>query len=362
MKKKKIALALQGGGAHGAFTWGILEKLLEENVLDIRGFCGTSVGAITAALTVYGIQKKGTQGAIDLLGKFWKELSVSTYFTMPHASWIDNHVFHGNLDYSPQYRFLSSLTNYMSPYQFNPLDVNPLRDIIGKLVDFEEIKHSRIKLFVSATKVKDGSCKVFSLEDMSLNAVLASSCLPTLSKAIEVDGHFYWDGGYTGNPPIYPLIHGTDAKDILLVQINPIRTDEIPMEVSEITDRVNEISFNATLMAEMHMINKGFDMNGKENDTRFQLIPADGWLKDLNFSSTMNISMEFLNRLRMRGREAAAEWIENDLSMVGVESSPLITEFFGQRESKWEDEMIHKPARHLKACPIGEDPCKNFNL
>ncbi|HXC06635.1 MAG TPA: patatin-like phospholipase family protein, partial [Bacteroidia bacterium] len=341
MKKKKIALALQGGGAHGAFTWGILEKLLEENALNIRGLCGTSVGAITAALAVYGIQKNGPKGALDLLQKFWKELSIATVFSMPQPTWMDNQLFHGNLDYSPQYRFFNGFTNYLAPSQFNPLNINPLRDIVGRLIDFEELKQSRIKLFVSATRVRDGSCKVFSLPDVSLDAVMASACLPSLSKAAEVKGEFYWDGGYTGNPPIYPLIHGTDAKDILLVQINPIKTDRIPQSVSEITDRVNEISFNANLMAEMRMINKGYDMNGKLNDTRFHIIPADKWLHDLNFSSTLNISWEFLNRLRMRGREAASEWLEHDLDRVGKESSPLLTEFFGETESSWEHEMIH---------------------
>ena len=357
MKKKRISLALQGGGAHGAFTWGVMEKLLEENVLDIRGFCGTSGGAVTSALIVHGIQRNGTKGAIELLKKFWKEVSLSSLFVMPQASWVDNHIFHGNMDYSAPYRFFNSLTNYIAPHQFNPLDVNPIRDILTRLIDFEELPKSRMKLFVSATKIKDGSCRVFSLPEITLNALLASTCLPNLSKPIEVNGDYYWDGGYTGNPPMYPLIHGTDAKDILLVQINPVRTDEVPSATSEITDRVNEISFNAALMAEMRMIHKGYDLDGKLTDTRFQIIPADRWLKELNFSSTMNTSWPFLNRLRERGREAATEWIEEELSLVGKESSPIVADLFGHKEKVWAEEMIHQPARHLKECPIGEDPC-----
>jgi NTE family protein len=359
MKKEKIALALQGGGSHGAFTWGVMEKLLEEEVLDIRGFCGTSVGAINSAMIVHGFQKNGHQGAIELLGKFWKEISQVSAFVMPQGNWIDNNLFNGNLDFSFAYQTFNYLGNYFSPYQFNPLNINPLKSILLKLIDFEELKKSDIKLFVAATNVKKGCCKVFSLSEISVNALLASACLPYLSQAIEIDGEFYWDGGYSGNPPIYPLIYGTDSKDILLIQINPIWSKNLPKEVSEIADRMNEISFNASLKAEMRMITMGYELEGALKNVYFQLIQSDGVLDDLNFSSKINTSWEFLNRLRKLGRQSAEKWITNEMKFVGKKSSDLIKEMFGYVEEDWFYEMVKKPAQHLKAHPIKNESEKN---
>jgi len=353
MKKEKIAFALQGGGAHGAFTWGVMEKLLEEEVLDIRGFCGTSVGAVNSALIIHGLQKNGVKGAIDLMEKFWKKISLVSAFFLPQPSWVDNHVFNGNMDFSPAYLAFTYWQGYLSPYQFNFFNINPLKDILSELIDFEEIKKSKIKLFVAATNVKKGSCKVFSLDDISLDALIASTCLPFLSQSIEVDGEFYWDGGYSGNPPIYPLIYGTDSKDILLIQINPMWIDEVPRSASEITDRINEISFNANLKAEMRMLNRGYDLEGQVKDVFMQIIISDNILNDLNTSSKINTSWDFLNRLRRAGRSAAEVWIKNEMSFVGKKTSPIINKMFGFVEEDWMKEMIEKPTHHLKNNPIG---------
>jgi NTE family protein len=359
MKKEKISIALQGGGAHGAYTWGIMEKLLEEDILDIRGFCGTSVGAVNSALIVHGLQKKGTAGAIELLEKFWREVSLTT-ITLPPFNWLDNHVFHGNMDKSPYYQVFSFMINHFSPYQFNPFNINPLANILEKLIDFEELRTSKIKLFVAATKVTSGSSKVFYLPEITLDAILASCCLPYLYQSVEINGEYFWDGGYTGNPPIYPLIYGTDAKDVLLIQINPLREKEIPKEVTEIKDRVNEISFNISLMAEMRMITQGYDIEGEIKNVFFQIIPADEMLADLNFSSKMNTSWEFLNDLRQLGREAATNWLKSNLQFVGKKTSPVIKDLFGFVEENWLHEMIKKPARHLKENPIPQKTEKSF--
>jgi NTE family protein len=358
MKKEKISLALQGGGSHGAYTWGIMERLLEEEVLDIRGFCGTSVGAVNSTIIVYGIQKNGVQGAIDLLEKFWKEVSLTSRFLLPNSSWIDNHFFYGNMDFSPYYQTFNYLINHFSPYQLNPFDINPLKQILLKLIDFDELKESKIKLFVAATNVKNGTSKVFSLQDLTIDSVLASTCLPYLYQAVEINGEYYWDGGYTGNPPIYPLIYGTDAKDVLLIQINPFRNKKVPKQVAEIKDRVNEISFNATLMAEMRMIMQGYDVGGKIKNIYFQMIPSDNVLDKFDFSSKLNTSWEFLNNLRQLGRASAETWLKKDLKLVGNKSSPLIEDFFGYIEENWLHEMVRKPARHLEEHPIGEDTTK----
>ena len=350
MKKRKISFALQGGGSHGAFTWGVMEKLLEEDVLDIRGFCGTSAGAINSAIIVHGLQKNGNKGALDLLEKFWTEISkISTFIT---PSWIDNNLFNGNMDFSPTYQAFNYFKEYLSPYQFNPLNINPLQDVLLKLIDFEKLKESNIKLFVSATNVKKGSCKVFCTTDISLNALLASASLPYLYQAVEVDGEYYWDGGYTGNPPIYPLIYGTDSKDILLVQLNPIWSKKIPKNMSNITDRVNEITFNESLKAEMRMITRGYGIEGQIKDTYFHLISSDSFIDDLDFSSKINTSWEFLNRLREQGRTAAEKWIKEDLQFVGKKSSESINKMFGYIDEDWLHEMVHKPSKHLRECPM----------
>ncbi|HKC69352.1 MAG TPA: patatin-like phospholipase family protein, partial [Bacteroidia bacterium] len=225
-------------------------------------------------------------------------------------------------------------------------------NILERLIDFEELRTSKIKLFVTATKVNTGSSKVFHLPEITLDAVLASTCLPYLYQSIEINGEHYWDGGYTGNPPIYPLIYGTDAKDVLLVQINPLREKTIPKQVSEIKDRVNEISFNISLMAEMRMITQGYGIEGEVKDVYFQIIPADEILADLNFSSKMNTSWEFLNNLRQLGRQVATDWLKNDLQFVGKKSSPVIKDIFGYVEETWLHEMVKKPAQHLKQKPI----------
>src|ERR1019366_1045715 len=251
MHKKKIALALQGGGSHGAFTWGILERLLEEDMFNIRGMCGTSAGAMNAAIAIYGLHVNGNQGAIDLLEKFWKRIANGSAYSPVQPSWFEGNLYPGGLDYSPGYQMFNYITSVFSPYDLNPLDINPIKDILLDLIDFDELKKSEVGLFVSATNVKTCKPKVFNLAEMSADALLASACLPLVFKAVEINGEFYWDGGYMGNPPIYPLIDGTDSSDILILKVNSVVIKEVPKTIKEINDRINEISFNNSLMAEM---------------------------------------------------------------------------------------------------------------
>jgi NTE family protein len=347
MKKKKISIALQGGGAHAAFTWGVMEKLLEEDLLDIRGFSGTSAGAVTSVLITHGLQKNGTRGACEMLELFWKEIAAGSALGLTPPNWLENHFFNGNLDFTPWYQSFNNLLNLFSPYQFNPLGINPLRNILGEMIDFDQLKQSHVKLFVAATKVKDGSLKIFCLPEINLDVLLASTCLPYLTQSAEVDGEFYWDGGYTGNPPIYPLIYGTDSKDIMLIQLNPIVRDQLPESVTEIQNRINEISFNASLEAEMRMLMRGYDLAGKVKDTFFHLITVDQLFKDLNFSSKLNTSWEFLNRLREEGHKAAELWLKTDFPLVGNANSPLLNKM-GAAEEHWLEQMVHNPAKHLK--------------
>jgi len=345
MKKKKITLALQGGGAHGAYTWGVLEKLLEEDVLDFRGICGTSAGAANAVVMVHGLQKGGNKGAIELLEKFWKEVSISTStYIWPAQQFLDNNLFKGNMDYSPYYQFFSYVTGHLSPSQFNPMGINPFEAILDKLIDFEELKTSDVKLFAGATNVRTGSPKVFSLPEMSVKALLASTCLPTIFKTVEINKEYYWDGGYSGNPPIAPLIYGTDCSDVLLIQIIPLNRDKVPVSVTEISNRVNEISFNTALRTEMRMLMHKEVLAKSEKKAYFHWISSNHLFNELDFSSTLNTSWDFFNRLRKAGRTAAMHWLESDLAHVGNKTCPMLEELFGQVEKDWMFEMVHKPA------------------
>lgn len=335
MEKKKIALALQGGGSHGAFTWGILERLIEEDIFDIRGMCGTSAGAMNAAVATYGMHVNGNKGAIDLLEKFWKRVSASSQFSPMQPNWLEGSLYPGGLDYSPGYQMFNLVTSVFSPYDLNPLDVNPFKEVLLDLIDFDELKKSDRELFVCATNVKKCKPKVFGLSEMSVDALLASACLPQVFKAVEIDGESYWDGGYMGNPPIYPLIDGTDSNDILILKVNTVEIDEVPKTTKEINDRINEISFNNSLMAEMRMVyfkekifNLGYDLRGRLRRIHFHRISADNVLHDLTLSSKYNITWDFLNHLRERGRASAEEWIENHAQDVESKSSFDIKKVF----------------------------------
>lgn len=335
MDKKKIAIALQGGGSHGAFTWGILERLLEENLLDIRGLCGTSAGAMNAAMVAYGLHTGGSEGAIRMLEKFWRKVSHASLFSPMQPTWFDHAGHPADWMFSWGFHWFNFMTQTFSPYQFNPHDINPLRDILLDLIDFEELRKSETRLFVCATNVKTCKPKVFQLHEMTVDALLASACLPQLYKAVEVNGAYYWDGGFMGNPPIYPLIDHTDSNDILLLKVNPVTIEEVPTTVSEIQDRINDISFNSSLMAEMRMVyfkekifKMGINLRGRLRKIHFHEISADHAMKDFSLASKFNASWTFLQTLRNLGRQSANQWIESHYKQVDKESSIDIRRVF----------------------------------
>src|SRR5688572_28900606 len=209
MKKKSLKLALQGGGAHGAFTWGVLDRLLDDDRIEIEALVGTSAGAMNAAVTAYGLGLGGPAKAKELLESFWRKSSEAGKKGPLQPSPIDKLFSIGNMDFSPMYHFFNSLSQVMSPYQLNPSNMNPLRDLIAEVVDFEALRANKTaaKLFICATNVKNGRIRVFNKDEVTPDAVMASACLPFLFQAVEVDGNYYWDGGYCGNPPIFPLIY-----------------------------------------------------------------------------------------------------------------------------------------------------------
>jgi NTE family protein len=331
-KAKHVGLALQGGGAHGAFTWGVLDRLLEEENIIADGICGTSAGAINAVVTAYGLHIGGKEKAKELLEQLWRKISNSGS-VMFKPSMMDKFFSGGDMYNSFGYMFFNSMTQMFSPYQFNPSNTNPLREILTDLVDFEELKHyNKKKLFVCATNVKTNRARVFSNKEISVEAVLASACLPQFFQAIEIDGQHYWDGGYMGNPPLFPLIENTAVTDLLLIKINSINIDEVPTTARDISDRINEISFNSSLINEMHLIHyrnelvrKGIQLDEDKDVVSREIfvhsISAHEALGHLKYSSKMNTSWEFLSDLKNKGRLYAEKWLENEFHLVGLKSS-----------------------------------------
>lgn len=335
-KKKKISLALQGGGAHGAFTWGVLEKLLEDGRIEIEALCGTSAGAMNSVIVAYGLQTGGRKGAIALLEKFWMRVSQQQQFSILQPSFLDKKCGNGRLDYSPIYKMFDFYSMLYSPYQFNPTDYNPLRDTLLEFVDFEALrKNTAIKLFACATNVRTSRAKIFDMSEISVDAVLASACLPFLFKAVEIDGEHYWDGGYMGNPPIFPLIDGAESADILLVQINPIKIDKVPKSAEEIRDRINTLSFNSSLMHEMRRVNfvqkmlsDGYNMHGILRNLRIHNINPEVALGSLGASSKMNADWNFLQKLRQLGHAMATDWLRTNFDDIGINSTCDVKEIF----------------------------------
>jgi NTE family protein len=333
-----INLALQGGGAHGAFTWGVLDRLLEDGRLAVEGISGTSAGAMNAAVLAYGLARGGADGAREALADFWDRVAVAAAFSPIKPSPLDRWLSIGNMDFSPSWIAFDNLTRMLSPYEFNPLNLNPLREVLCEVVDFdwlgEQCARDVVKLFLCATNVKTCKIHVFKGREVSAEAVLASACLPFLFHAVEIDGAAYWDGGYMGNPPIFPLIYDTQCSDVLLVQINPVNIDEVPKRAHDIVDRVNEVGFNSSLMRELRtiafvtrLIDEGrLDME-RYKRLNMHAIEAEDELAKLTVSSKLNADRDFLKWLFALGRRRAEAWLERDVDKVGRESSLDLQKF-----------------------------------
>jgi NTE family protein len=327
---KTINLALQGGGAHGAFTWGVLDKLIEDGRIDVDGLCGTSAGAMNAVVYAYGKMTGDRDGARQALHDFWKRISdagmlyspVRALPELPLPGWSEQ------FGVAATHWMFESFTRMFSPYQFNPANFNPLRHVLESVVDFEQLKQCDCtNLFLCATNVRSGKVKVFRNAELSANAVLASACLPFLFQAVEIDGEHYWDGGYMGNPVLYPLFYHTTPSDIVVVHVNPIYREKVPTTPVEIANRVNEISFNSSLMREMRavefasrMIDEGWLKDEFKPRLRRMLMHAirsDETMAELSVSSKLSPDWKFLTRLRDRGRAVAAAWLAEHYDDLG---------------------------------------------
>ena len=329
IRPKPINLALQGGGAHGAYTWGVLDCLLEDDRLAIEGISATSAGAMNAAVLAEGLTEGGREGAREALEAFWRAVSRVGSASPLQPTWRDRWSDNWNMDYSPAYLVFDVLTRMFSPYQFNPLNFNPLRGLLLETIDFERLRCcTAVKLYISATNARNGKIKVFEAQEISADVLMASACIPFLYEAVEIDGEHYWDGGYIGNPAIFPLIYNCQSPDILIVRINPIRRRDLPKTARGILNRVNEISFNSSLMREMRaiafitqLIDDGAVKDGNLKRILVHSIDADDYMAGLGYSSKLNPDWDFLVHLRDIGRERARDWIEESFDKIGAESS-----------------------------------------
>jgi NTE family protein len=335
--KKTIKLALQGGGAHGAFTWGVIDRLLEDGRIDISGVVGTSAGAMNATVTAYGLIVGGAEGAREKLHEFWKKASDAGKRGPLQPTWLDKQLSRGNMDYSPLWLTYDMISKIMSPYELNPQNTNPLRDIVADVVDFERLRGSsdKVRLFVCATNVLTGRLRVFNHHEMTPDCVMASACLPFLFQATEIDGEYFWDGGYSGNPPIFPLIYDGGTNDILIVQINPVNIPDVPRTARAILDRVNTLSFNSSLMREMRAISfvTGLIDRGELDPKKYarvniHTIDAEIELSQLSVSSKLNPDWEFLRYLFQLGQRKAGDFLKHHFKDIGVRTSTDLSKRF----------------------------------
>lgn len=328
-EKKKINLALQGGGAHGAYTWGVLDRLLEEEKVLIEAISGTSAGAMNAAMLVNGYMQGGNIGAKEMLEKFWWRISDAAVYSPLHKNPLERILTGWNMDLSPSYHFFDFLSRVFSPYELNPFDYNPMRNIIAEMLDPQALQScSMIKLFIAATHVGSGQARVFHCDEITVDVLMASACIPFLFRAVEIEGEDYWDGGYMGNPAIWPLIYHAESEDVVLVQINPLHRAGTPDTASEIINRVNEITFNSSLTAEMRaidfvsrLIERGKLSRDEYKDMRMHLIYSADEMQHLNASSKMNADWDFFRHLHVIGYNAANEWLRENWKDVGKKST-----------------------------------------
>ena len=333
---KAVNLALQGGGAHGAFTWGVLDRLFEDDRIWIEAISGTSAGALNALVAAQGMYEDGAEGARRRLRSFWERVSRSARSSPIQRSVLAHLTGSWSLDDSPGYLFFNMLQNVASPYDLNPLDQNPLRDLIAEMVDFGKVRACQdMGIFVSATNVETGRVHVFERDEITLEAAMASACLPYIFKAVEIDGMHYWDGGYMGNPPLFPFFYESPSDDIVIVQINPIVRTGVPRSAQDIQDRVNEITFNSALLHELRavdfvrrLLDAGKLDAGEYRAMNVHMIEARRELRPLGASSKLNAEWAFLQHLFEIGRGAASRWLEAHFEDLGVRSSVDIRAMF----------------------------------
>ena len=342
-RKQAIDLALQGGGSHGAFTWGVLDRLLEDETLEIAAISGTSAGAMNAVALASGLMDGGREGAQRVLREFWTRVAELSPFHRlqtspmgalmgPAQAWIEPWLKPWT---DPLQQAADAFGHTLSPYQLNPLNLHPLRDILVDTVDFDRARRChKTQLFIAATQVRTGALRIFGQHELTADMVLASACLPLLFQAVEIDGEAYWDGGYAGNPSLLPLVTETRADDLLLVQINPTQRETVPTTARDILDRINEVTFYASLIKELRTLAMMKQLIGDKplakgspelfervRQLRVHLIEGGASLSALGAGSKTNTQWAFLSNLHAMGREAADRWLHDHRQDLGQRST-----------------------------------------
>jgi len=342
MAKKQINLALQGGGAHGAFTWGVLDRLLEEDELEVCAISGTSAGALNGAAFKAGTITGGRQGARDNLDWLWErvagvgDLHLSAWMTPFSAATIST-----AMAYSWPVAVSDAMSRVISPYVYGPLYENPLSDIVRKFNYDHVCGGEAPRFFVCATKVRDGKIRVFQGDEIGPDALLASACLPTLFQAVEIDDpqtgrrEAFWDGGYTGNPALFPLYADDLPGDVVIININPLERDEIPRSPQQIQNRINEISFNSSLLRELRaiefvqrLLDSGKVEEGQMARVRVHMIADDDLMSKLSTATKNFPNPAVIAALKQAGRAAAEKFLSKDIDHVGKRSSLDLKEMF----------------------------------
>jgi len=329
---RRINLALQGGGAHGAFTWGVIDRMLDEPDIEFEGLSGTSAGAVNAAVLAHGLMEGGRIGGQAALEDFWRKSSRGGSVWSPVRVVPKGAIPGMEMVTAATFAAFDTMTRTFSPYEFNPFGINPLHDLLSESVDFEALRERcETKLFLSATNVRSGRVRVFETSEVSADVVMASACLPFLFKAVEIDGEHYWDGGYVGNPALFPFFYNCESRDVMIVHINPMERDEVPKTAPDILNRINEISFNSSLLDELrainfvtHLIERKWLKDEYKDRLRHILVHsvrADDALRDLPVSSKFDVNWAFLTDLRDRGRLEADRWLENNRDSIGKKST-----------------------------------------
>jgi NTE family protein len=337
---KAVNLALQGGGSHGAFTWGVLDRLLEDGRIDFEGISGTSAGAMNAVVLAHGLLNGGRDGARQALARFWESVASHAPINLSSANLLEPPGASTEGGLAPTLKALMALVRNFSPYQLNPLDLNPLRQIVTEQIDFERLRaECELKLFIAATQVSTGKLRLFRTEELSVDALLASACLPWLHHAIEIDGEAYWDGGYSANPAVFPLFYECESPDVIVVLLHPLTRPQTPRTAEDIGNRVSELGFSSTFLREMRMIAQATEeseqalfpigrLERRLQQMNFHLIEAEELMSQLTVDSKLNAHLPFITMLRDRGRVQAEIWLERNVQSIGERSSVNLAELF----------------------------------
>jgi NTE family protein len=344
MTAKKINLALQGGGAHGAFTWGVLDSLLADPRLEIEGISGASAGAINAVMLADGLARGGPQEARKRLADLWRAVSSNGDLSDLERAVTNRLLSFVPYNGSPAQAWLDTLSRFWSPYEFNPLNINPLKNLVERFVDFDALRAcGGLKLFVSATNVFTGRLRIFPREKITAEVVMASACLPMVFQAVEIDGIPYWDGGYMGNPAIFPFFRATDTEDVLIVAINPLERRQTPRTQNEILNRIDEITFNSSLIAEYRaidfvarLIDQGRLPRGKGPGEYRRInvhrVALDSAFKELTADSKLDSDFTFFEMLRNGGQRAGRDFLSKHFDDIGVRST---VDLAAEAQSEW---------------------------